>query len=105
VPLKKGKSQKTVSSNISELRHSGYPQKQAVAIAMSQARKSGGKMKHKGKDKGFFGHYQAVGPKTVVNPSTSVKHKTDGFTAKPFVNMIKGPVGKGAPIAGKGQHV
>lgn len=45
MPLKKGKSKKTVSSNISELRHSGYPQKQAIAIAMSTARKS--KKKHK----------------------------------------------------------
>jgi hypothetical protein len=37
MPLKKGKSRKVVSRNISELRHSGYPQKQAIAIALSQA--------------------------------------------------------------------
>jgi len=40
MPLKKGSSSKTVSSNVRELRRSGRPQKQAVAIALSKARKS-----------------------------------------------------------------
>jgi len=39
VPLKKGSDRKTVSSNISEMMHSGYPQKQAVAASLSNARR------------------------------------------------------------------
>ena len=38
--LVKGKSKKAISTNIAELRNSGYPEKQSVAIAMSEAGKS-----------------------------------------------------------------
>jgi hypothetical protein len=44
-PLKKGGSRKTISSNIRELRKSGRPQKQAIAIALSEARRSKRKKK------------------------------------------------------------
>jgi len=45
MPLKKGKSKKTINSNIEELMHAGYPQKQSIAIAMNKAGKSKKKKK------------------------------------------------------------
>jgi hypothetical protein len=47
MPLKRGSSQKTISSNISELRHHGHPQDQSVAIAMKEAGKSKSKASKK----------------------------------------------------------
>jgi hypothetical protein len=40
MPLTKGKTKKAVSSNVKKLKKEGYPQKQAVAIALNTAGKS-----------------------------------------------------------------
>ena len=49
MPLKKGSSKETFSENVSEMMHSGRPQKQALAAAYSQQRKSKRHHKRKGK--------------------------------------------------------
>jgi hypothetical protein len=49
MPLKHGKSKKDISANIRTEMHEGKPQKQAVAIALSEARRAGAKIPKKGK--------------------------------------------------------
>ena len=66
MPLAKGSSQKVVSSNISELVHSGRPQKQAIAIALSESRKK-----------------RAYGGQTILGSTAP---------AKPHIGAIRSPV-------------
>lgn len=49
MPLKKGKSRGAVSENVKTEKKHGKPKKQAVAIALNQARKSGAKIPSKKK--------------------------------------------------------
>lgn len=44
MPLMKGKSKSAIGSNIKKEMKAGKPQKQAVAIALNTARKSGAKI-------------------------------------------------------------
>lgn len=48
MPLKKGKSKKTISENIAREMQAGRPKDQAIAIALNTARKSGAKIPKKG---------------------------------------------------------
>ena len=51
MPLKKGKSKRVISENISEMIHAGHPKKQAIAASLNQARKNGTKIPKKKKVK------------------------------------------------------
>lgn len=48
MPLKQGKSKKVISENIKQEMAEGHPQKQAIAIAFSEARR-GSKKSHSGR--------------------------------------------------------
>lgn len=84
MPLKKGSSQTTISSNISELVHSGRPQKQAIAIALNTARQTRAK--------------RAPGGEIVTTTTQSL-----GPKAPAAPKMHVGPIH--SPVAGRTDHL
>jgi hypothetical protein len=96
MPLKKGKSQKTVSTNIRELVHSGRPQKQAIAIALDVARRS-----NKNIGGGITGD---VSDPLGINPNT--KAKVAAANAAQMMGAPVDPMGQpatgGAPMGEAG---
>lgn len=62
MPLEKGSSREVVSRNISEMVHSGHPQKQAVAAALRNAREGDNGTIIGSDDKALDASIQSVGP-------------------------------------------
>lgn len=107
MPLKPGSSRATISSNISELVHSGRPQRQAIAIALSNARKryaSGGLIRSPvaGRTDRIS---MSVKPHSYVVPADIVSGLGQGNTdagAHILGQMFKGPGGMPMPNVHRG---
>lgn len=80
MPLRRGYSRKTISANIRELMRSGYPQKQAIAIALKSARKYKKKAMTKKTKKSKSSKHTRKKTKTKSKPAA--KYTTQGAITK-----------------------
>lgn len=106
MPLKKGSSQKTVSSNISELMHSGRPQKQAIAIALETARRTARSKRAAGGETqtgaGYFSGVPNKKPPEIKMPSAPMTPRVQ----PPASPKIKSHVGAiRSAVAGRTDHL
>jgi hypothetical protein len=84
MPLSHGKSQKTISHNISEMVEAGHPQKQAVAAALNTAR-----------------HSKAIGG---INQTTgNMPYMGNMGNTQPMHKIHEGPIH--SPVAGRTDHL
>jgi len=99
MPLLNGASRAAVSQNIRTLRHDGYPQNQAIAIALSHARKTGGSYgKEKYMENPSKGQWIGIGAAALaivaVGSIFLYSRKASAASTQP------GPAGNGEPAGG-----
>jgi len=102
MPLKKGSSQKTISSNISELIHSGRPNKQAIAIALETARRTKRATGGKSEGPGYFSGSPSKKITEIKMPTAPMTPRVQP-PASPRIRSHVGPIR--SDVSGRTDHL